>query len=57
MVAGDSGKNPDVFSDIIGDAENGELLLAEAENWFENGRVERESVGISGSYLDPHRRA
>lgn len=32
LVAGDSGKNPDVFSDIVGDAENRELLLAEAED-------------------------
>lgn len=57
LIAGNARKDPDVFPDIVGDSQHGELLLTETQNGFQRVGVEGEVVGVSGRYLDPNRRS
>lgn len=55
-VGGHPREGADVLPDVVGDAEDGELLLVEPQNGLERGGVERECEGAPRRHLHPHRR-
>ena len=54
LVAGESGKNANILTNIIGNTKKGNLALVETQNGFQGMGIERETVTISWSNLNPH---
>lgn len=54
LVAEVAGEEADVLANVVGDAEHGELVLAEPEDRLEGVGVEGEVEAVAGAYLEPH---